>query len=192
MKKFIVPLFIFLSIVAIILAVSSQNKIGLPNNQTAPTPTQKNIQSIPVTYFNDVIPGTSTEVTIAKSMGTPIRRDSINGQTTLVYPSGIGTRPINIDIDATGKVILIVEPVDTSVRFNQILGKYGQPDLTLYGAFNFLGFQLKVYLARGFAILANPETQEVRERWYFPPTTESLFIQSYASGYSTEPIKEQE
>jgi len=65
--------------------------------------------------------------------------------------------------------------------------KYGSPDSVLYGPDASAGFYLFVFLKKGVAVLASPQTEVVLEVWRFPPVNLNLFIESFGDGLSLKP-----
>ncbi len=132
---------------------------------------------LPSFTYKDIQPGTTTENQVAAALGPPIRKERGGVGSTLVYPSGIGTRPLLVQVDSAGTTALIKEPVLETINYGGASRGLGEPNLVLYGHFVRLGFRLFVYLPYGVAFLANPDTQETRERWYFPPDTNATVFQ---------------
>lgn len=144
-------------------------------------------------YFQGLRPGASKSTDATKALGQPIREESLaSASSLLVFPSGLGNRPINITVDAQKTVQLVVVPAAPDKTFVSLAAPLGSPDATLYGDFARLGFTLSVYLSRGTALLANTATGEVKEQWYFAPTTLDRFQTALAPGYQRQPPPEGE
>lgn len=66
--------------------------------------------------------------------------------------------------------------------------KYGEPTLTMYGSFSEFGFNLYAYPDKGIAYLGNPKTDGLMEIWYFAPTDNETFTQTWAIDYTLSDI----
>lgn len=172
---FIVALFLF--VIALVAWVINKEKEG----QQASPPVQPS-------DFRGLRPGTSTEQNIASVLGSPLRDEPYAGGKTLVYLSAVEKTAITIDTDTSGVVSLVKEPLlRTSLAS---FSGFGNADIVLYGDFSRQGFQLQVFLSRGTALLANPTTGEVRERWYFPVVSAQIFQSKFAPNFLTSPVPE--
>jgi hypothetical protein len=180
MKK-ILPVVVLIIIVAASAAITIIfRQRQTPQQQRAPVD-----QGPTPSTYKGLFPGLSTEEDTVRAIGEPIRKDTMGEITTLVYPSGINDIPVNVDLGPDNKVFRVVEPVGKNSTLNTLSAGLGKEDAVLYGLFEDQGFQLYVYLGRGVAILANPVTEEVRERWLFPPMGFIAFKQIYAPALTT-------
>ena len=178
MKKIVIIFIIVIVCTIVFVVLRSRGLLGKTGGPVAtPTP-------MPGVY-RGVVPGSSTENDVLKSLGDPTRKDNIGQMTALVYPSDVGDQPINVEVGTDNTVTRIVEPISAIVRFADVSKELGAPDMILYGIFEELGFRLYTYLAKGIALLANPDTQEIKERWYFRPTNAATFTTLIAPGLST-------
>jgi len=181
MKKIII---IFLAVLCVVLLLflafraHPANKGGAPKPSPVPTPFPS--------LYRGLAPGVSTESDAVATLGNPVRKDESPGGATLVYSSGLENQPVNIDMTKDGVVYRIYEPVSSALRYADLTKNLGPPDLVLYGRFERQGFRLFVFLGRGLALLANPQTQEVKERWYFPQTDPDTFRRVIAPNMSLE------
>lgn len=191
MKRILIIGGLFILIVAIAIFFSTRT----PKKPTGPTPTGAPTQSAPRQIsFHDVIPGTATKQDVVKELGPPLREDiDAKKTTTLIYPSGQGTRALAVDIEPQGTVGRIIEPLAETTALSPLTQNLPAPTLTLYGPHFQSGYELRVYLENGVALLTNPIRGVARERWFFPPTTADIFIDTYGLGYSaTPPAKDQQ
>lgn len=156
---------------------------------TLPTPTPP---TSPQVSFRGISAGTSNAQDVMSLLGQPVRQDQIQEVRRLVYESGIGNRPINVEVDNTGSVDLIKEPISSQILFSSFQKDLGGYDAILYGDFSRLGYGLYVYLQRGVAILANPKTNKVEERWFFAPSDLVTFQARFAPDFFSEPPSEQQ
>lgn len=60
----------------------------------------------------------------------------------------------------------------------------GEPEIKLYGPESDFGLYLYAYPTKGVAYIANEHTDTVTEVWYFPPTTISGLLSTWAKDYS--------
>lgn len=183
MKKnlLIIVLVFIIALVAVVLS-SLQKK----------APAESPVQQKGVVGFKNLTPGVSTEKDVTRALGSPTRKDVVGKTSTLVYPSGLGTQPINIALDPGGSVTIIKEPIGPDGTLGALSSSLGQPSAVLYGDFARLGFQLLVYLSNGEALLASPTTGEVKERWSFAPTTLTVFKSAFAPTYQDKPPQDAE
>lgn len=78
-----------------------------------------------------------------------------------------------------------------SIRVTDLINKYGQPTLTLYGGDALSGFYLYATPEIGIAYIANTNSGLILEIWQFEPTSIELFSNKYADGYETKlPIRQ--
>lgn len=125
--------------------------------------------------------------TVRQTLGVPIREDFGQTNKTLVYPSGIDTRPLNVTVDPDGNVAVIVEPSKPGVTWTDVSAPLGKEDISLYGHFSTSGYKLYVYFSRGTAVLANTEANTVWEQWFFPQMTLETFLKTIGYGYTAIP-----
>lgn len=181
MKKRAVLILVMVGLAFLLGVVYVQRRPGsLPPPSQAPEP---------LTY-RGVAPGRSSSADAQNILGAPAREEVSAGATEFVYPSAVEGRPLLVSLDPQGVVSLVIEPLPPGSRFSDLGSSLGQPDAVLYGAYARYGFQLYVYLVHGVALLANPDTGQARERWYYPPTTLNNFQTNFAQGFQTEPIPE--
>lgn len=179
MKKIIIIFFIVLCVV-LLLFLAFRARPAVSEKTAMPTPVPTPFPSL----YRGLAPGTSTENNAVAALGAPLRKDESTGGATLVYSSGAGNQPVNIDVTTNGVIYRIYEPVSSSLRYNDLVKGLGSPGLVLFGRFERQGFRLYVFLDRGVAFLANPQTQEVKERWYFPQTDSETFRRVIAPNMS--------
>lgn len=179
MKKILLLFVIVVAVVIVLFVIFGRQSIFKQQNGPMITPRPTPLPSV----YRGVIPGVSTIEEAVGSLGAPIRKDVYKNTSTLVYPSGLGDQPINVNVGLNNTVFLITEPVAPTARFNQLVGT-DAAELVLYGLFEDEGFRLFVYLNKGVAFLANPTTQTVKEKWYFHPTSASVFQKTLAPSLS--------
>lgn len=177
MKRFII-VFVMLNLFWGVWLLTARRAPAKP--QPPPTPTQQ-------IAFGSVVPGKTLKEVVIEFLGAPLSEEKEGGATTLAFPSVDKEREIYVSLDDTNTVSLVIEPVLPHVRFSDVVAGFDNPDLVLYGPFAPLGYNLYVSLSRGAAVLANPSTQVVYERWFFPVVSKPTFLTAYAKGYSLKP-----
>jgi hypothetical protein len=179
-KQFLVAVLLFAVVAGAFFALRNKSKENIETVvQPSPSPAASS--------FRGIVPGTSLDADVIAVLGKPIRKDTAGDQaSSLIYASGIEKRPLNIDVGASGVVARIIEPFSSTSQFSRMSVGLGGPDLTLFGLFEKQGFRLFVYLTRGIALLANPTTDALKERWYFQPTSPDDFLRNIAPGLTTQ------
>jgi hypothetical protein len=154
-------------------------RIQAPPSSITPTPTPY----IGV-GFRGMDISSATIDTVRQTLGVPLREDFGQAEKTLVYPSGIDTRVLNVRVNQDGEVALIVEPQKPGTKWSTLRASLGIEDTSFYGHFSTSGYKLYVYFSKGTAALANVETDTVWEQWFFPPTTSEVFLKTIGYGYT--------
>lgn len=176
---------VFTAIVIIVITifvayfVSSRSGSVVEVPPLAPTPTL-----LPSVYRGVNIE-TSSADSVISSLGTPLRISSYKEVTTYIYSSTNPNLNLSVEVNNNNSVRRIMEPTLPSFTYSSMVSSLGTPQLVLYGALEDLGFRLFIYPEKGTAVLANPETDEAKIRWYFPRMTRQIFVQTLGEGYST-------
>ncbi len=179
-------IFIAIIFVLALVAVIVSSFLKKPAPKIVPVQTKNQVG------FKDLRPGLSKQEDATKTLGQPLREEKEASGAALSFSSGLGNRTINILVNQSKTILLVVEPIAPDIAFTGLASSLGEPDAVLYGDYARLGFSLSVYLSSGTAILANPATGEVKERWYFAPMTLEQFKTGLAPGYQGQPIHEGE
>jgi hypothetical protein len=189
MKKFITIAIIGVVILLVtIMVVVLNNGNKQPQPATAlPSPTPTPVAA--TVMFRNMDVATATDNDVARVMGTPARSSAYLGITTLIYPSSIQGRNISVEINPDKSVKRIIEPLSETQKFSIMAADLGKEDIVLYGKHEELGFRLYVYVNKGVAVLANPTTDVVREKWYFPITNSAGFQSTIGEGFSTTHVE---
>jgi hypothetical protein len=184
MKKFVPVIVVVLGIAGIVISiVLSTNAPPQPPVQILPSPTP-----YVGAGFRGIDLATATEGAVVSVMGNPVRVDPGQNQKTLIYASGVGNQPINVTADINNKIVSIVEPSQSGTKLSILQASLGNEDVILYGSYYYSGYYLYTYLTLGTAVLANPKTDDVRQRWYFSPRGLSAFLQTVGVGFQTTPL----
>ncbi|MEK7578064.1 MAG: hypothetical protein AAB492_05680 [Patescibacteria group bacterium] len=172
-------------IIVVIIAILLGIWFFVPRSSTPKT--QQLPLSIQQSSYRSLIPGKTLKSIVDDFLGKPIKATIIDGSLIQEYPSLDKERSVSVYLNKDEVVSLIIEPVLPSAPFSEVYENFQKPDLVLYGPYSPLGFNLFVSLTRGMAVLANPDSQIIYERWYFPITNKDYFLSAYSTGYSLIP-----
>jgi hypothetical protein len=182
MKRYFPIFIVLLAIIGIIVGVV------LSNGQRSQLPVQPAPTPVPRIGFKGIDVNTATTGGVISALGNPARTDRGQNQTTLIYASGVGNQPIDVNADANNKVSSIVVPAAQGTKLSVLSATLGKEDVVLYGTGYYSGYYLYTYLSQGTAILANPQTDDVKEQIYFPLSDLSTFLQTAGVGFQTSPL----
>lgn len=165
-KYWYVSLFVF----AFVLLVIAQVLRLL----TPPPPLQTN-------SWNGITPGRSTLSQLDQQFGLPIQTQQSQLGTVLSYQSEFPTLPHQVVVDQENTVQFIKEyiPYSPDLKIDQYIQQFGQPDLELIEPEAGEAARAYVFLSQGLVIVAHVTDGTIEQRWYFTPTTESAFLQSW-------------
>jgi hypothetical protein len=184
MKRYFPIIVVVLGIVGVVVSIVLSVK--------APKPPQTQITPSPTPHggvgFRGINLTTATAGGVIAVMGNPARTDMGQNQKTLIYTSGVGNQPINVNTDINSKVESIIEPSQPGTKLSVLLAALGKEDVILYGNYYYSGYYLYTYLTLGTAALANPKTDDVKQRWYFSPRDLPTFLQTVGVGFQTNPL----
>lgn len=140
--------------------------------------------------WQEIQPGRSDQKQLEKFLGTPLRADETNGEVIYYYPYTEQNWPTKIRVDQQNNKVKFIEAYfpPPEQDFEYFINKFGNADKVLFGPHAQAGFSVFVYLQRGVAIVANPQSNLVLEAWYFTPTTLNQFIQLSGVNLTEEPI----
>jgi hypothetical protein len=189
MKKIVI---LFIVVVCFVVLFFLFIQRGGPNDRVVVLPTPTLVPTPYPSLYRGLVPGVSTEQNVIDLLGSPLTTKTGTNASTLEYSSKITGQPIRVDVTKTGTVYRVYEPVDTTVLYQNVTAGMGKPDLVLYGPLERSGFRFFVFLDNGVALLANPQTQEVKERLYFQPTNQDVFLRSIAPGMSLKSTQGQQ
>lgn len=166
----------FFAIAGVVLIISYAINVIVPKT----VPIQEN-------SWGEITPGYSTTDQVIKKLGQPKKVVQTPQGTELSFESSFPAIPNKVIADRAGKIVFIKEFLlyDENHLLEQYVEKYGQPGLVLN---DLEGGSLKahVFLKQGLVIMAHIADNSVQEKWYFPPTTQDIFLKSWGSGLSTE------
>jgi len=169
---------IFLSFLATILAF-----LKLLLHFTSIPETTKNT-------WNNISPGLTTKADLEKIIGksTPWKQEG--DFSIFLYPSENQNWPTEIYFSQKAKKVELIKEYfpKENKNYQNFINLYGQPDKELFGPHQGAGFSVFVFLKRGVAIVANPESGLILEVWYFPPNI-SLgdFIEKFGQNLQQAP-----
>lgn len=200
-KKFF---FIFFALFFLVLAttllylLSQKNKYPVGTTpDPLPTPTPIEIPTYPTTITSQLPAtkvyvlqkttiGLTTASEVEKIVGLQKKEILPNGENQYFFPSELPARPNLVRADKNGVVFFERElvPSDPSspgyVKTSQYANNYGQPEKTIRGSF-YYGWAITayVYANKGFALVGNPNTDEVFEIHIFSPTSVDEYVKNY-------------
>lgn len=142
--------------------------------------------------FENITPGQTNQKTLEKTLGKPVKTESINNNEVYYYQT---TKPNWADlfyIDNESKKISLIKNFDvkTEETYQFFIDRFGSPDNKLYGPDSQNGFFVFTFLNKGVSILANPNSNSILEVWYFIPTDINQFLLSFGQGLSLNPPNE--
>lgn len=180
MKRYLPLILVALAVVGLGIAVALSTGIT-KTPHIVPSPT-------PGAGFRGIDLNTATAGAVVSVMGNPLRVDPGQNQETLIYDSGVGNQPINVSVDTNNRVESVIEPSQQGTKLSAVQSSLGKEDVVLYGNYYYSGYFLYTYLIQGTAVLGNPTTDDVKQRWYFPSTSLSTFLQTAGKGFQTSPL----
>lgn len=168
---------IFLLTAFVLLTLSTIFKMITPQ----PTIVQEN-------SWNEITPGHSTAQDLVEYLGEPISSSESKYGTILEYKSLFPSAPNQVVVDQTGTVTFIKEFLDYDE--NHTLSKYadiyGDPDLILNDLEGRMSLKTYVFLDEGLVIKAHELDNTVQEKWYFEPTDQNSFLNSWGENLSNQ------
>lgn len=164
-------------VVFVLLIVAQIFRVLTPKE----VPTQQNT-------WNGITPGYSSLDQLVEQMGEPLSSEQSSQGTTVYYKSEFPTLPNTVVADSTGTIQFIKEyiPYDENHVLAQYVQKYGQYDLELFDEQTGGSTKAYVFLDEGLVVLAHISGNAVEQKWYFTPTTEQNFLQSWGDSLTSE------
>lgn len=140
-----------------------------------------NLPSSAENSWNGIQPGSTSKTKLEKELGQPIKTDQTENNYIYYYASGTNNWPNKISLNKENSQVDFIEVFfpPKEQTYQSFVTKLGLPNLTLYGPHNEAGFQVFIFLDKGIAIIANPDSQVVLEVWYFTPTTSENFLSTW-------------
>jgi hypothetical protein len=169
---------ILLVVVILVMVVSSVIRVLIPEQQP---PQQENT-------WNGMTPGYGLTKTLVDRLGQPLATQNTPNGEQLSYKSEFPSKPHTVIVDDAGKVQFIKEhiPYDSTHTISSYLAEFGEPSLKLYAPEISSALDAYVFLEKGVVILAHREDGSVEQKWYFIPTDEQTFLNSWGAELSTE------
>ena len=178
---------IIILVVAIIGIIAGILLSQQPQSQLLPQPTPT--PALRGVLFRGVDIATATTGGIISIMGNATKTQVWQNQKALIYTSGTtNNEPIKVIAGSNNNIQSIIEPAQKGTKLSVLQASLGKEDVILYGNYYYYGYFLYTYLSLGTAILANPKTDDVKQRLYFSPTTLPTFIQTVGVGFQTDPL----
>lgn len=170
-------------IVSIILIISGILFLFFRPKKPTGIPSKEGVE------YNGLKPGISTRDDIINKLGSPLKEDRSEGQTTLEYASQSNPNFNNEFLLRSDTLVFAKQIVtlDDNIKISDIEQKYGSYENVLYGPSSVNGYNLYIYPTKGVAYLGHQQAGMVREIWYFQSTDLKTFQSSFAQDYSESP-----
>lgn len=172
--------YIFIIIVILTILILFKNKEVNINN-TSPS----NLDNV-ATYKN-LTPGYSSKEEILTNLGTALNAKIEENKETYEYLSSnpnFNTEVVILDNKLS--YIKVVYTIKDNIKYENFISKYGNPEKVLYGPDYSVGYILNTFPKKGVAFISHQKSHNIREVWYFIPTTLEIFIKNFAPGYSNK------
>lgn len=172
--KYIFILFIIIIFFFILIG----NKKGVRNVEPSPS-------SVSIATFKNLTPGVSTKEEVLTNLGTALNAKLEGDKETYEYLSSnpnFNTEVVILNNKLS--YIKVVYTIKDNNKYEDFISKYGNPEKILYGSNYSVGYILNAFPKKGVAFLYHQKSHNVREAWYFVPTTLEIFMKSFATGYS--------
>lgn len=137
--------------------------------------------------YKNLIPGKSTKEETLTGLGTALNAKIEENKETYEYLSSnpnFNTKVVILDNKLS--YIKVIYTIKDNIKSRDLIEKYGYPEKVLYGSDYSVGYILNTYPERGIAFISHQKSLNVREVWYFEPTTLDEFIKDYAPGYTNK------
>ena len=171
---------ILLALLAALFVISAVIAQFLP---TETPPVQQNT-------WQGITPGYKITSTISSQLGSPIKVEKLAGERQeLSYDSqDFKSFHTTVTLSQEGTVDIIKIPV--AYNEDNLLQNYtsdlGTADLELYDTSIGLTAKAHIFLEKGVVIIANETTGVVEGIWYFEPTTEEVFLNTWGTDLSKD------
>lgn len=144
--------------------------------------------------WNNITPGYSTIQNVTELLGQPIGQEQTDSGTIYLYESEFPTIPTEINTNQDQKVTFIKQRVsyNPDSTLQKAEEQYGKYDLELNVPESHGAVSAYVFLQKGVTIIAHIGDGSIEQVWYFEPTTEEAFMNSWGKDLSTEePLPEE-
>ncbi len=169
----------FFALVFIALVVAYVLRILTPPK---PLPDQANT-------WKGITPGKSSLQDIQQKLGPPINQRQTGDGLKLEYQSTYPTLPNEVVVqNGSTTVTFIKEYVDfkANEKLSDYVEAHGKYDLDLFDEESGFATRAYVFLDEGVVILAHVKDGSIEQKWYFQPTTEELFMQSWGKNLNED------
>lgn len=138
--------------------------------------------------WQGLTPGYSRLEDVVGNLGQPLSTEDIREGTALYYQSDFPVFPDEVIVNTTNTVQFIKEfvPYNADHTLQQYTQEFGQPDLELYDQDTGYASKAYVFLQQGLVIIAHISGQTVEQKWYFVPTTQQEFLQSWGKNLTDQ------
>ena len=139
--------------------------------------------------WKEIVPQVSTSKDLQKILGQPIDIQKEKDLVVYFYPSETENWPTKIYVSETTQKVTLIKRFfpSPSETYQSFISQFGPPDKELFGPHQGAGFSVFVFLKKGVAIVANPNSGMILEIWYFSPTTLEDFLSSWGKDLTSTP-----
>lgn len=150
-----------------------------------PPPVPEPVPQKPVSSWENITPGKTTESELAGILGQPSIVEQEGNQKTLNFPPQTGGPDDRIVIqnNTVGLTKRIYYGQETLTTLKT---KYGDLEAEFFGPYQNIGAKVYVFPKNGIAIIASTYDGTIIEIWNFTPTTLSVFLSEWGQDFSPE------
>lgn len=162
------------------------------NKAKTPTPSAEPVISQPPALLlpsQKVIIGKTTTTDIEKNYRVKQKQSLSNNELKYSIDSNIEARSDQIifqnNLAKFERIVVVGNSNSGNIKISTQILKYGPPEKILNGS-NFYGYQMDTYIypAKGFAFIANKNTDEIYEIQTFAPTSLDNYLSNYGDDIS--------
>jgi hypothetical protein len=136
--------------------------------------------------WGEITPGHSKISQVVTKLGEPIATQQTSQGDEYHFTSFSELTPNKVVTDSSGNVKFMKEFFisDFDHLLSDYTDKYGEPDLSLVDLDSSGAVRAHVFLEEGLVVVAHNIDKNVSQRWYFEPTTEQIFLNSWGNNLS--------
>lgn len=156
----------------------------------APTPVSSPSPSpSPVSFglsWQGIVPGKTLENELEKILGGPLKKEVRENYLVYFYSTSPNLPEWLHEVYLLqNRVVFIKEKMagEANKNLKTYFNQYGQPTKIFYGPYS-PPYIYHLFSEKGFLVVADPDSQNVLEAWYFQPTTTEDFGQKWGKELS--------
>lgn len=137
--------------------------------------------------FQNITPGKTSQKNLEKNFGKPVLIEPLGNNDVYYYPVETQNWSNLFYVNKDKQTVDLIKNYSPGKEesYQSFINRFGNPDKKLYGPHAQNGFFVFVFLTKGVAVVANPDSGLIMEIWYFAPTTNEDFMIKYGQGLST-------